>query len=131
MKKLFIADDNEDLLGLMQSVFSKDYTVYCTAHTDNIFEEISKFEPDLIIIDNCFGDTSSEIILEKLKKKDSSFSIPFVLFSANPSIKEIAHKLGANGYIEKPFSMKDLKAYVNEIIQKQSNHSSITIDLCP
>ncbi len=118
MKKLFIADDNKDLLGLMQSVFSKDYNVYCTANTDNIFEEISKFEPDLIIIDNCFGDTSSEIILERLKKKDSCFSIPFVLFSASPSIKEIAQKLGADGYIEKPFSMKDVRAYVHEIIQK-------------
>jgi DNA-binding response OmpR family regulator len=117
MKKIFIADDNQDLLELMHTIFHRDYLVSCCSNAENVFLKIHEFEPDLVILDNFLGDINAETLIEKLKKKDSLFSIPFLLFSAHPSIKKIAAKLGADGYIEKPFTVKDVKSYVNAIIQ--------------
>ena len=121
MKKLFIADDNEDLLELMYTVFHRDYIVSCCSNAENVTQQINEFEPDLVIIDNFFGDIDAATIIEKLKRKDSLFSIPFLLFSAHPSIRKIAAKLGADGYIQKPFTIKDIKSYVQEVILKISS----------
>ncbi len=120
MKRLFIADDNKDLLGLMHTFLSRNYNVYCSAGSENIFKEIAGFNPHLIIIDNSLGNTSAETIIENIRKKDGTFSTPFLLFSAHPSIREIAAKIGADGYIEKPFVVKDARAYIDKIIQKTS-----------
>lgn len=133
MKKLFIADDNEDLLELMRTIFHREYVVCCCSQSENVFQEINEFEPDLIIIDNFLGDITAETFMGKLKKKGCSSSIPFLLFSAHPSIREIADKLGADGYIEKPFTVNDVRSYVREIIQKVATdvHSQPYGDILP
>lgn len=112
MKKVFILDDNEELLDIMQKLLSTDYKVYCSADTDNIVTEILDFKPDLLLLDHSIGDVKSSDILVKLKTGKLPFSAPVILFSAHPLLQEMASMIGADGYIDKPSDIAYIRSYI-------------------
>ena len=78
----------KDLLELMHTIFHRDYDVTCCSNAENVFQEISEFEPDLVIIDNFLGDINADTVIEKLRKKDGLFSIPFTFLRRIRRYKE-------------------------------------------
>lgn len=109
MKRIFILDDNEDFLDIMQLILKNSYIVECNKNPHNVQRALSEFKPDLLIIDHFIGHVLAENVLNNLKESIPGFHIPFILFSAASDIKEKAEKIGAAGYIEKPFSIDDIR----------------------
>jgi two-component system cell cycle response regulator DivK len=116
MKKIFILDDNEELLEIMQRLLSHDYQVECRADSDNIIEEISNFSPDLLLLDHSVGEMNSGDILGKLKSGGKPFTTPVVLFSAHPLLSDMANLIGADGFIDKPSDINYIRTYIKEIL---------------
>ncbi|MDB5202857.1 MAG: hypothetical protein JWQ27_2266 [Ferruginibacter sp.] len=114
MKKLFILDDNEELLEITQLILGKDYIVYAKPSAESIAEELRNFQPDLMLIDHFVGDHNSEEIMHHIQHAIPNFSVPFILFSASHDISEKAAKLGAAGFIEKPSSISYIKEYIKK-----------------
>ncbi len=116
MKKVFILDDNEELLEIMQRLLRKEFEVHCSADTDNVVPEIVAFDPDILILDHSIGETSSADILQKLKINNPSFSTPVVLFSAHHNLSAMAKSVGATGYIDKPSDIAHIRTYIKNIL---------------
>ena len=59
-------------------------------------------------------------VLRNIKNNDKSKNIPVILFTVKSFKEDIqkGKKLGAEGYITKPFSGKDLLAYVKKTLSK-------------
>jgi DNA-binding NtrC family response regulator len=114
MKKIFILDDNEDFLDIIQLVLQDNYIVTCKQNPQEIEAALVAFKPDLLIIDHFIGHILAENVLNNLKQSMPGFNIPFILFSAASDIKEKAERLGAAGYIEKPFSIDHIRNYIAE-----------------
>jgi DNA-binding NtrC family response regulator len=112
MKRIFVIDDNEDFLDIIQLVLQDNYIVTCKQDPENFEEALKEFKPDLLIIDHFIGHILAENVLNNLKDNMPGFHIPFILFSAASDIKEKAEKIGAAGYIEKPFNIADIKNYI-------------------
>ena len=74
---------------------------------------IAEFRPDLILMDNFLGTTNAGEVMRHLSGK-GSFSIPVILFSASPNIEETATRLGLQGYLQKPSSIKEIRDYIAE-----------------
>jgi len=117
MKKIFLLDDNTEMIEIAEMVLGKDYELYSKKDTANVTEELKDFEPDLILIDHFIGDSNSTEVLTEIKNAIPGFSVPFILFSAAHDISARAHSLGASGYIEKPSSINYIKSYIREFFE--------------
>ena len=119
-KKIFILDDNEELLEIMQRLLSQEYEVHCSGDTDDVIEQIISYQPDLLLLDHSIGETNSADILSGLKLNKQPFTGPVVLFSAHPLLADLATLLGAAGYIDKPSDINHIRTYIKSIIEKHS-----------
>ena len=118
MKKIYLLDDNAELVEITEMLLGKEYLIRSKMDTDNLTEELRDFKPDLLLIDHFIGDVNSEQVLMQLKTAIPNFEVPFILFSASHDISERAHRLGAAGYIEKPSSITYIKSYIKEFFEK-------------
>ena len=117
MKKIFVLDDNQELLDIVSHVLGKSYELYLKDDTENIIEEIRSFQPDLIILDHYIGVHSSTEIIAALRADNPEMTTPIILFSAHPNLGERATEVGAAGYIVKPSNISFIRDYVNKILE--------------
>ncbi|UII19733.1 response regulator [Fulvivirga ligni] len=111
-KTVLICDDDKDILELCTFILSKNYEVQTSLHVINILDLIEEKQPDLILMDLWIPDIGGEQATALLKKNEETKDIPVILFSANDEIQKVYERVGANGYIKKPFTVSDLKSYV-------------------
>ncbi|MFT3933982.1 MAG: response regulator [Chitinophagaceae bacterium] len=121
MRRLFIIDDNEELVDILKHLLAKEYIIKTRLDTMNIIADIMDFKPDLLIIDHSVGDVSSADIIRELKASIPGFNVPVILFSAHGSLKEIALATGAAGYIEKPSDINYIRSYIRNIAEKKNS----------
>jgi len=86
-KKIFIADDDRDILQIMHLMLqTKPYAVETTSNAKNIFE-FEKDLPDLILLDIWMSGVDGREICSQLKKNERTKNIPVIFISANSNIK--------------------------------------------
>lgn len=116
-KKVFIFDDNRDILELCTLILEGAGYETKTSNTSNdIVSQISTFEPDLILMDNWLPDVGGIEATQELKKHPKYKSIPVIYFSANNDIKTLAETAGAESYLSKPFDIEELEEKVVSLI---------------
>ncbi len=115
MKVLLVEDNIGIAKGLMYSLEQKEYEV---SHAENVKEtkdilEIQSF--DLIILDISLPDGSGFDLYKNVIK---SKNIPVIFLTARDEEDDIVKglELGAEDYITKPFSTKELIARMNRIL---------------
>jgi DNA-binding response OmpR family regulator len=116
MKKIFILDDNEELLDIMDRLLNKDYILRLKSDSSEVVSDIFTFQPDLIVLDHTIGETNSGEVIKELKKQQASFCIPVILFSAHFHLNELANNVGAQGYIEKPSDITHIREYIKSFL---------------
>lgn len=117
MKKIYLLDDNAEMLEIAGRVLGKEYIVKGDPDAENITANLRDFKPDLLLIDHFIGEHNSESILEEIRTAIPGFSIPIVLFSASPDVEQKAKLMGASGFIEKPASIKYIKDYIESFFK--------------
>lgn len=116
MKKIFILDDNDELLDILNRLLGKSYHLLLKNDSEEITETILQFDPDLIILDHTIGETSSTDVVRELRQKRNPFSTPVILFSAHLHIKDVAVSIGAQGFIEKPSDINYIRNYIRSML---------------
>src|SRR5262245_32660730 len=99
MKKIFILDDNGELLDILERLLAKDYILRLKSESTGVVDDILGFEPDLIILDHTIGEVNSTEVVKELKQRVIPFVTPVILFSAHIHIGDVASNIGAQGYI--------------------------------
>lgn len=109
MVKLLIADDNEDLLELMQLFLEeKGFEVKTVSTKRKLLSEIKNYTPDLILLDVFLNGEDGREICKQLRENIKTKKVSILIISANPyAIKEYK-SYGADGFVEKPFELEDL-----------------------
>ena len=117
MVKILIADDNEDLLELMQIFLEeKGYGVKTVSTRKKLFSEIKNNMPHLIILDVFLNGEDGREICRQLRENTKMDKVNILIISANPyAIKEYK-SFGADGFVEKPFELEDFIQKVEAII---------------
>jgi CheY-like chemotaxis protein len=112
---VLICDDDIDILEVTKIILQmKGYRVETLSNSDELFKKIEQIKPDIILMDLWIPEIGGEKAIMKLKENKQTQDIPVIIFSANNDISVIAEKVGAQGYLCKPFEIKDLE----EIIEK-------------
>jgi DNA-binding response OmpR family regulator len=107
-KMICIVEDDPDISELMQIVVENEgCAVEIFSETERLFSSIKKLKPCLVIMDVFIGGVDGAHLAKKLKK-EKSFRVPVILISAKTSLEDIATEAGADGFLAKPFDIKDL-----------------------
>ena len=116
MKRLFILDDDEDILDILHHILCDKYELHFKKNAVDVAGEIIDFKPDLIVMDNFLGTTNATEVMSRLSNQGTGLSVPVILFSASPNIEATAKKLGLQGYLQKPSSIKEIRSYIQEML---------------
>ena len=121
MKKILIVDDEKPISNIIKFNLAKEGYETVTAFDGR--EAITKFEeenPDLIILDLMLPELDG---LEVAKEVRKTSHIPIIMLSAKDSEfdKVIGLEIGADDYVTKPFSNRELLARVKAHLRRTEN----------
>ena len=118
-KTILIVDDEPDIVNLTEKFLKLgDFnTITCNNGRDAMEIVKESYEKiDLILLDVMMPGTSGYSVLKEIKTNEKYKDIDVVLFTVKSFNEDIqkGKKLGADGYLMKPFSGKDLLKFVKE-----------------
>ncbi|MDN3585976.1 response regulator [Pedobacter aquatilis] len=113
IKKLLFIDDDISLCELAPLIFDH-FEVLTSVESAGILELITSLMPDIVLLDIRLGNVDGARICQKIKSLDISANIPIILMTAG-YISEKDKKSGADGYVEKPFDLLELKELVQRL----------------
>ncbi|WP_158796296.1 response regulator [Pedobacter sp. L105] len=109
-KKVFIFDDNTDILELCTFILEDaGYEIKTSSTSNNIIDQVSAYIPDIIFMDNWLPDVGGIEATRELKTHEVLKNIPVIYFSANNDVMSLADQAGADGYLSKPFDIQELE----------------------
>ena len=120
-QKISIVDDEPDILNLTQKFLKMgNFDTITSSNAKEAMKEVESHYDDiaLILLDVMMPGKSGMDVLRQIKEEDRFKHILVVLFTVKSFAEDIqkGKRLGADGYITKPFSGKDLLKYVQELL---------------
>lgn len=127
-KKILIVDDEEDLREILTfNLESEDYKVVSADSADVALgmDDLSSY--DLILLDVMMPGTSGFKMAEILKKQSDFVPPPIIFLTAKDTENDLltGFSLGADDYISKPFSIKELQARVKAVLARMDSISAV------
>ena len=118
---VFIVEDDPALLrGLKDNFVREGYEVQTFSHGQKVLVAIASGAPDLLLLDLMLpGRNGYEICAEARAKK---LDFPIIMLTARGQEEDIIRGLdsGADDYVTKPFSIKELLARVKALLRRRS-----------
>lgn len=105
-RKLLLADDSVTVQKVVNLAFeSEDIEVITADNGVSAFEKFVEFAPDLVMADINLPGANGYEICERIKQDEETKHIPVVLLVGSfvPFSEEKAERVGANGFLKKPF----------------------------
>lgn len=122
LPNVLLVDDEEDILIFLQRIFKNKYKPF-TATDGIIALEVLKEETiDLVISDVMMPGMDGFQLCEIIKSEFETAHIPVILLTAKNSIQSKVQglELGADAYIEKPFSKEHLMAQICSLLTNRN-----------
>lgn len=118
-KKVLIADDEPNIVTSLEFLMERSgYTVRVARNGEEALQLIGAFEPDLILLDVMLPLRSGFEVCQKIRENAAWQQIKIVMLTAKGRDSEVTKglALGADLYITKPFSTKELLAQVRQML---------------
>jgi DNA-binding response OmpR family regulator len=113
MKKIIFADDDPTIQDVIHLILDDDYEVVSLADGEKLIN--NEFEiPDLFLLDRQLIDIDGLDVCKHLKSNAATSHVPVIMISATQSITKLARAAGADGVIEKPFQIRELRQLIAE-----------------
>lgn len=131
--RILVVDDNPDILANVRDFLSmKDGWAPETASTGlEALERIERSTYDLVILDIGLPDTDGITITKKLRADGRT--VPILMLTARDTIDDRVEGLtsGADDYLIKPFSLRELAARVEALLRRSGASSSGRLSVGP
>lgn len=119
--KIMVVDDEADvaaLIGMGITFHRPDYTVVeCTSGTEAV-ERVEQERPDLLLLDLAMPGRDGFSVLEELRAKGGELPVIVITARDLEADKVRGLELGADDYITKPFSHKELMARIDAVLRR-------------
>jgi len=121
MAKLLLVDDDREVLEVNRKFFEQNnYEVKIAASADEAFVVLKKYKPDCVLLDVMMPGISGFEACEKIKSLTDGAPLIFLTGRVSEDDKVEGLMLGADDYIEKPYSLKELNARVMVQLRKKA-----------
>jgi DNA-binding response OmpR family regulator len=120
-KLIAVVDDEPDIVELVAHNLKKErFKVKEIYDGPSLFSYLSTTLPDLIILDLLLPEIDGLEVCRILKKDERTSSVPIIMLTAKGSEtdKVVGLELGADDYIVKPFSPRELVARVKAVLRR-------------
>jgi two-component system phosphate regulon response regulator PhoB len=126
-KQILIIEDDRDILQVLETVLTyNEFEVSGINRTDDIYETIKKYKPDLVLTDYLLSGLNGGKICQLIKSNKDTCHIPVMLISAYPALATSFGNFGFDAFINKPFDINDLVAKIKQLLGKKSKASSVS-----
>jgi len=121
--KVLVVDDDDGIRDYMKSFISKYDPAILVKTAKNGFEAgdmLNSFNPDLVLLDVSMPGIDGIEVCRRIKEDKSKEDITVVMITGleGDEIKEEALKAGAEEFIRKPFTVKDITGVLDRIMKK-------------
>ena len=131
-KIIAVVDDEPDILELVSIHLKKaNYTVETFQEAENFLRFLTKTKPDLLILDLMLPDSDGMDICRYMKKKEQLTAIPIIMLTAksDETDKVLGLEMGADDYVTKPFSPRELVARVKAVLRRRERTEEESIEI--
>jgi DNA-binding response OmpR family regulator len=128
MEKILVIEDDADILAGLQTVLTSEGYTVGTASSGRDGRSLAKdLGPDLIILDLMLPGMSGLELCKRLRDEGSVTPIIMLTAKGEEDDKVLGLELGADDYITKPFSVRELLARV-KVALRRSKEKAATLD---
>jgi two-component system phosphate regulon response regulator PhoB len=126
---ILIVDDEVELARTVAYSFEQEGFV--TRHAESgkgaVEAALQSPTPDLILLDLMLPDLNGTEVCRELRRHESTRSVPIVFLTArdNEIDRVVAFELGADDYVAKPFSVRELTLRVRALLRRAKATKSI------
>jgi len=138
---ILVIDDEKDLIELVKYGLEKEgFLVKGVLDGESGLRTAARDVPDLVIVDLMLPGIDGLEVCRGLRADARSAAIPIIMLTAKSSESDriVGLELGADDYVTKPFSPRELAARVKAVLRRTSSqtlpssvirHGELTIDL--
>jgi CheY-like chemotaxis protein len=119
MSVVLVADDDEDVLLLVRAVLEREgHEVIATRDGAEAVAAAEQRRPDIAVLDVAMPELDGLEVLRRLRADATTTDVPVVLLSARVQEDDVkrGYADGANAYVQKPFSPRELTERVSELL---------------
>jgi two-component system, OmpR family, alkaline phosphatase synthesis response regulator PhoP len=122
-EKILIVDDEINIVELIKyNLESNGYKVYTAYDGKEALKTVEEKNVNLIILDLMLPDIDGLEVCKTLKRKESTANIPIIMLTAKGEEfdKILGLELGADDYLTKPFSVRELVTRIKVILRRSA-----------
>src|ERR1700730_15494464 len=120
--RVLIVEDEQDIAGLIKHTLERagDTEAHIVGSGDAALKSVSDEPPDLIILDLNLPVVSGVEVCRILRSRPDGRHVPIIMLTARTSEDDrvTGLELGADDYVTKPFSLRELTARVRAVLRR-------------
>jgi putative nucleotidyltransferase with HDIG domain len=121
---ILLVDDDPNVVDILsESLRNKGYDTVSASDGDQALRVYDEHKPDLVVLDVVLPKKDGFTVCDEIRARDIHRDIPIILISANAIHDSMVRGLrsGAQDYIKKPFSVKEIVAKIDNYLN-QAQH---------
>ena len=127
-RRVLVVEDEQDIAGLIKHALERsgEGTVEIVGTGDAALRAVTEQPPDLVILDLNLPVLSGTEVCRILRGRPSTANIPIIMLSARTAETDRVSglDLGADDYVTKPFSLRELAARVRAVLRRRQQGDS-------
>ena len=111
MNVVLVVDDNEDNLRVTEEILkTHGFTVHTAHDGAGALRSIEQSHPSVVLLDVMLPDMDGMEVLDRLRSNSAHAQLPVILVTAKAQDEDViaGYKIGADYYITKPFTARQL-----------------------
>jgi DNA-binding response OmpR family regulator len=120
---VLVVEDEQDIAGLIKHTLERsgDASVEIVSRGDEALRSIAGRPPDLVILDLNLPVVSGDEVCRILRQRSETRQLPIIMLTARTSESDRVGglDLGADDYMTKPFSLRELGARVRAVLRRR------------
>jgi len=127
-KKILVVDDEEDVARALKiRLKANGYHVVLASDSVQAFSMANKEKPNLIILDIMIPGGGGFVVAERLKQSTATHHIPIIFLTGISGGEERAYKVGASGYLMKPYHPEKLLETIHNALEINGRQPGQTV----
>ncbi len=127
--RVLVVEDEQDIAGLIKHTLERsgDGQVDIVGSGDAALRAVTEQTPDLVILDLNLPVLSGTEVCRILRGRPATANVPIIMLTARTaeSDRVTGLDLGADDYVTKPFSLRELAARVRAVLRRRQQASAI------
>ncbi|WGV29228.1 response regulator transcription factor RpaB [Halotia branconii] len=126
-EKILVVDDEASIRRILETRLSMiGYDVVTAGDGEEALDTFRKVEPDLVVLDVMMPKLDGYGVCQELRKESD---VPIIMLTALADVADriTGLELGADDYMAKPFSPKELESRIRSVLRRRSYRTSTAV----